>query len=467
MDQSLAWNEAGPVVETVRVPEHELPSEALLTFREPFSQYQVASVRSVRQGAAASRQHSMAFPGILEANQARALLDDWLKRTRYARETVRFAVPLPQADIVPGSVVRLPASGSDSDFLVTDVEDGILRTVSARQLLSSPPSPWGSSFPVTLPVVSGAIGKPHTLFLDLPAGIGSNEAQDQFRVALWQTPWVARTLSVSPEDTGFTVRATVGQPARVGRLTEPLAPGFLGRVGKGSLTVELFESEVTSVSRLQLLNGSNTAAVRSISGAWEILQFETAEQIGAEIWKLSGLLRGQLGTDDAMLSGAASDADFVVLDDAVVPAGLLPAEIGLQLNWRVDGSFLDTLPDNATTEAVGGLRALTPLSPAHFKAKPSEGGLVLSWVRRGRIDADRWEGSDIPLGEDVEQYRIDIAPAGGAIVRTVTASEPSWTYDAASIAADVAGAGEIDVTIRQLSAAVGWGVPARARFTLP
>lgn len=464
----LAWNEAGPMIETVRVPEHELPSEALLTFREPFSQYQVASVRSVQQGISGSRQHSMAFPGILEANQARALLDDWLKRTRYVRETVRFAVPLPQADIAPGTAVRLPASGNGSDFLVTDVEDGLLRTVSARQILAAPPTPWRSSIPAAFPVLSAAIGKPHTLFLDLPAGIGSNEAQDQFRVALWQTPWVARTLSVSPEDTGFAVRATVGQPARLGKLTEPLLPGFEGRIAKTtSISVELFESEVASVSRLQLLNGANTAAVRSASGAWEILQFETAEQVGAEIWKLSGLLRGQLGTDDAMLVGASSGADFVLLDDAVVPAGLLVGEIGLQLNWRVDGSFIDSLIDNAATEAVGGVRALTPLSPVHLKAHPANGDLAVSWVRRGRIDADRWDGSDIPLGEDVEQYRIEIAPADGAIVRTATAFEPSWLYEAASIAADFATAGEIDVTVRQFSTAVGWGVPARRRFTLP
>ncbi len=463
----LAWDEAGSVVETVRVPEHELPSEALLTFREPFSQYQVASVRSVSQGVAGSRQQSMAFPGILEANQARALLDDWLKRTRYARETVRFAVPLPQADIAPGTVLRLPASGNDSDFLVTDVEDGILRTVSARQILAAPPTPWRSSFPTTFPIVSAAIGKPHMLLLDLPAGIGGNEAQDQFRVALWQSPWVARTLSVSPEDTGFTVRATVGQPARVGRLTEPLAPGFVGRIDKAtSITVELFESEVASVSRLQLLNGANIAAVRSASGVWEILQFETAEQVGPEIWRLSGLLRGQSGTDDAMLAGATEGADFVVVDDAVVPAGLLAGEIGLQLNWRIDGSFVDSFADSGTVKTAGGLRALTPLSPVHLKACPSDGGLVFSWVRRGRVDADRWEGSDIPLGEDFEQYRIEIAPADGTVVRAATASEPSWIYDAASIAADFV-AGEIEVTVCQFSAAVGWGVPARRRFALP
>src|SRR5690606_12796543 len=125
------------------------------------------------------------------------------------------------------------------------------------------------------------------------------------------------------------------------------------------------------------------------------------------IWRLTGLLRGQLGTNDAMSVGAPAGADFVLLDDAVRPTGLLESEAGLLLNWRVGPSGADFSSSSfATSAQVGGLRALLPLSPVHLRGTRIGGDLQLSWIRRGRIDADKWEGLDIPLGEEREEYRL-------------------------------------------------------------
>lgn len=30
------------------------------------------------------------------------------------------------------------------------------------------------------------------------------------------------------------------------------------------------------------------------------------------------------------------------------------------------------------------------------------------WIRRGRIDEDRWIGEDIKIGEEREEYRVEI-----------------------------------------------------------
>lgn len=95
------------------------------------------------------------------------------------------------------------------------------------------------------------------------------------------------------------------------------------------------------------------------------------------------------------------------------------------------------------------------------------GGLALSWIRRGRIDADSWLAEEIPLGEETETYRVDIATAEGTVIRSETVSEPRWTYKAADIAADFAVRPEtLDVTVRQMSMAVGPGVAASASFPL-
>jgi hypothetical protein len=459
----------GPLVETVRLPDHQLPAEATLKFLNPLTEYQSASVRSTHLGAVGSREQDISFPGVLETGLAKALLDDWMKRTWYQRETATFSVVQPQADIVPGAIVRVPASGSPSNFLVTQVENGLVRRVAARQIVRDAPSPWRPSNPAGISAAPTVTGQPHVLFMDLPAGAGEGGPQAQFRAAIWQKPWRSQALFASPDEAGFVFRTTVGKAASLGRLVAALEPGFGGRIDRaGSILVELFDSEVASISWSQFLNGANAAAIRSGTGAWEIVQFQAAEEISPQLWRLSGLLRGQLGTDDAMIAGAPGGSDFVMIDDAVRPVGLMASEAGLLLNWRVGPSGSDLSSANFVTQAqVGGVRALLPLSPVHLKATKVGGELKLTWIRRGRIDADKWEGSDIPLGEEREEYRIEIAPAGGAIVRTEIVSEPQWLYSAAAISMDFGALpAEIDVTIRQLSVAAGWGNPATRRFIL-
>ena len=204
-------------------------------------------------------------------------------------------------------------------------------------------------------------------------------------------------------------------------------------------------------------------------GVWEIVQFETAEEVEPDIWKLGGLLRGQLGTDDATAAGADAGAHVVLLNEAVQAAGLSASEIGLLLNWRVGPSGGDfssaSFSDHSET---GGLRALLPLSPVHLRATMDPSGdLAIGWTRRGRLGADSWTASDIPLGEEREEYQVEIAHAGGAVVRTATSLTPGYVYEAADIAADFgAPPAEIDVTVRQLSLAAGWGIPATRRLSL-
>lgn len=465
----VAFSEDGRLTETERVPDDELPAEALLSFHSPLLDYQVASARSVRAGAPGSRQNALAFSGSLDSGQALALLEDWLERTWSQRETVTFLVE-PRIDIVPGSAITLQASGNPSEFLVVGIEKGLLHKVTARELLRKAPTPWKVSFPSSraLPAPSPA-GPPHVLFLDLPAAAGTGEAIDQFRIAVWQKPWRRQLVSVSPAEAGFAARGTVDVPATLGRLVEPLPPGFSGRLDRvTTATIELFDADLASVTTLQLLNGANAAAVRSASGSWEVLQFQVAEETSAGIWRLSGLLRGQLGTVDAMAAGSLAGADFVILNEAVVPAGLQANEAGLRLNWRVGPS--SAVPSDsafATTTQIGGLRALMPYAPVHLRGAWSDGDFLLAWVRCSRIDADRWDAGEIPLGEEAERYQVTIAPVAGEPVRIEVTSQPFWAYPGALMEADFGAVPpEIDFTVRQFSAAVGWGLPASRRLRL-
>ncbi len=462
-----------PVLETVRSPDHQLPSEVVLSFRDPLLDYQVVSVNHVRPGiqtgAKGRSQYAIGFPGMLDPGQGRALLGDWMARTWGSRERVTFAVAQPDAEVLPGATVRLP--GRNAAFVVTETEDGMVRRVSARQILPGPPAVWESSNPGLSPTAVQVVGQPLALFLDLPMGTGAGSAEEHFRVAAWQRPWKSQLVFASPESMGFVQRATLDLPADVGELREPLPSGVVGRIDhSASILVELYSGAFASISRAQLLNGANVVAIRSASGAWEIVQFESADEIAPNVWRLRSLLRGQLGTDDATGAGAIPGADLVVLGEAVQAAGLAANETGLLLNWRVGPAGSDFSGANFSDHSeIGGLRALQPLSPVHLKAdRNGAGDIVLSWTRRGRIDADSWEANDIALGEEREEYRVELASPSGPVVRSATVSGPALVYAGADIAADFgAMPPEIEVTVRQLSLSVGWGIPASRRFSFP
>ncbi len=465
----MVAEEDGASLEKVRTPDHELPAEAMLVYRDHMVSFQAGSVRATRVGATNQRQRTLSFPGVLEREQGQVLIADWLDRVWAGRETASFSVASYRQGYEPGSVITLPEQGT-SEFLVAEVEDGLVRRIKARRIDRAAPGAWANvpSEPQPEPVIHA--GLPHALFLDLPSRTSTAAPQNQFRVAAWQKPWKSLVLLASPEDTGFSQRAIITQPADVGELVEPLPPGsFEGRIDRTTaLTVSLFDAETASISRLQLLNGANAGAVRAQNGVWEIVQFSTAEEAAPGIWRLEGLLRGQLGTSDAMAAGAAAGSPFVILDDRIRPAGLLAGEVGLRLNWRVGRSGA-ILSDETFTrqEEAGGLRARLPLSPVHLRCRGAGGDLAFSWVRRGRVDADDWATTDIPLAEEREEYRLDIAPVGGAVIRSATVSSSNWTYPAASIAADFGGMpAALDITVRQISLAAGFGIPAMRRFEL-
>jgi hypothetical protein len=215
-----------------------------------------------------------------------------------------------------------------------------------------------------------------------------------------------------------------------------------------------------------LLSGGNAAAVQRGDGAWEVLQFATAELVGDRTYLLSRLLRGQAGSEWAMGAPLAAGAPFVILDAnlATLAAGL--GALGRALQLRVVAANRDygdatALILSATPQAT----ALMPLAPVHVKATRDGSGVTVSWIRRTRLDGDSWVG-EVPLGEDSEQYAFDIL-SGGSVVRTLTATTSSILYAAADELADFgAPQSALHVRVMQVSATVGRGFAADVTLTL-
>ncbi len=463
----LADIDGEPLWTENRGHDSDFPAEAALTFYNPTLDYEQASVRSRPVGAESRRVIGSDLPATLFEETALGAVEAALRANRIARRTLNFAISPTEQAIETGDAIRL-ADGPDGVFVVERIEDGAVRRIEARHHVALPPpgsyvtsgrgNPGGGG-------VSDAF-QPVLHFMDLPRL--TDAAPEKFAcIAGYCRPWRRIAISSSATNEGYRARVTLDRPARTGALSSPLLPGVSGRFDHANmLELDLHFGGLASAEGLAVLSGENRIAVKAENDAWEIIGFLSAEEIAPKRWRLSGLLRGLAGSQDATAAGAPAGAACVVLDEAVVPLGVGSEERGRSLNWLAE-SLGGGGGRVGPFALAGGERAETPLAPVHLHAeRRGNGDIAIGWTRCGRIDADGWEAADIPMDEPQERYRVDLA-AGGDVVRSVELTEPSLLYPAADELADF-GARQtaIDVTVRQMGRAVPLGVPARSVINL-
>ena len=99
-----------------------------------------------------------------------------------------------------------------------------------------------------------------------------------------------------------------------------------------------------------------------------------------------------------------------------------------------------------------------------MRATPDPGGAQISWIRRTRIDGDIWGQTEVPLGEDSEDYVLEIR-SSGMVVRAAALTSPAFAYTDAMRASDV-WTGGYTVAVAQVSNRYGTG-PFREHFVAP
>jgi hypothetical protein len=227
--------------------------------------------------------------------------------------------------------------------------------------------------------------------------------------------------------------------------------------------VQLISGALSSADDITVLGGANALAVENADGEWEVLQFANAELIGTNQWKLTRLLRGQLGSEGAMMDPVPAGARIIVLDAAVLQTSIPQAQYALPFNYLwgpQDKPISDPAYQGALKQFAGiGYR---PYSPCHVAgAQAGSGDIALNWIRRTRLGGDSWEQTEVPLGEESESYELDIYNAAGTnVLRTLSATSPSLIYTAAQQSSDFGGGGTpfpLDVAVYQLSSIFGRG----------
>ena len=443
-----------------RGQETELPASAKIRFISGEDDYRQAVAEARRLSGASGRVAQADLPIVLEDGLSAGIAETWLFENWAARERASFTLPPSALALEPGDVVTLQQGTKSRALRVTEIAEHGAREITARGI---DPDVYGrvgapERLPRPSPVIQ--IGPPAAAFLDLPLLSGA-EAPEAGYIAAVQQPWPGGVaVYASPQTSGYALKGVIPAPATLGRTLDPLYAGPEGRIDwAAKVRVKLSFGTLTSADLVSVGSGVNLAAVRNADGEWEVLQFLNAVLVDVGTYELTGLLRGQGGTEGAMRAPVAANALFVVLDAAVMQLPLGLNDLNLPLNWRYgpsnrgigDASYV------VTQHAFKGL-GRRPLSPARVKGARAVGGdLTVTWERRTRVGGDSWDASEVPLGEDIEAYEIEIM-SGAVVKRTILAAGPVAVYTAAQQVIDF-GSVQIAVSVRvyQMSTLYGRG----------
>lgn len=453
--EGLALPATGDSVRADRTLEAR-PGVARVRFIDGDTDYQTGSVvvRSAGEGGGLD----MDLPAVCSRSLAQAAAARALETGREDRLTVSLG-PLEALALEPGDTVSIV--GDERLWRALRVDAGetwsaVLEPVSKVRMGENDAIPSGS-------FAHSAAGAPFFRMIDLPPLM--DEGGDPRPIAVVSAePWRPMRVFAGADPTSLTARGGIPEPATVGQLSEQLSPGVPHRWDRvNTVEVRVEGQTPESLPDSAVLAGGNAVAVETPMG-WEIIQFRTAELVGGETWRLSGLLRGQQGTEDAMAAGAMAGAAAVFLRSNLERVISPPAERALPLIWRAApaGAPPGGAGASEITFAPTGLYE-RPWSPARLRcAAAGDGGFDLTWLPRSRLGGDRWDG-EIRLA-DPRRYRITILKAGNAI-RSFEVDGETALYPGTDVALDFPDGLEAgEWAVAQWGEAYGWGVEARAGF---
>lgn len=282
------------------------------------------------------------------------------------------------------------------------------------------------------------------------------------------TSWPGAQIQSSIDDVTFSGVAEINESAVFGTCTTTLG-NFTG-VGfdeVNSVTVSIANGTLDSSTRTAMLADQTINAM--LIGS-EVIRFRTATLSSTGIYVLTGLLRGQRGTEWA-ISGHTSNERCVLLrtrglrrvTTQVGEIGQVRYLRGVTLGKSASGVTSESFTDTGV--------ALKPFAPVDLRAsRSSSDALVLTWKRRTRL-TQRFAGSggiSTPLDDTSESYDVEIYDATyTTLKRTIYGvTSATATYTAAQQVADF---GSLQTTVYakvyQVSSSVGRGYALTASAT--
>ena len=453
-DLGAGAEQAAPeLVETMRAQEAELPLSMSVSYKAADGDYTPGAQQALRRVGVTEQQAGTELAIVLTDDHAAQiaqvlLYEPWAARTKRA-----VTVGMEWARIEPTDVIEIDDGAFSYTVRVIDraEQNGVLKL----QCEDMDPDVYTSTAvggTVGAGGVAALAGPTRAELLDIPLLRDADDSASFYLAGSGYRPeWRGGALFVSNSGADYVRAATLDRVAVMGRCTTILGDFLGGNVFDefSTLEVSIAVGDLSTVTAAQMLNNMNAAVVGD-----EILQFRTATLLSPGLYRLTGFLRGRRGTEQHMGTHVA-DERFVLLTTAALQRPAFPLDLlNIEQNYKAvsEGGALADVEAQAFTNTGAGLK---PLSPVHLDvvALPSSAGYSVRWVRRTRIGGVWVDGSDAPVGETSERYRVRVL-FGTAVEETQTVTTNSATV----------GVGE-DLTYRlievaQISDTVGPGFTA-------
>jgi hypothetical protein len=451
-DLGAGNEDPGELIEPDRAQETDLPAEVVISYAALSADHQTGTQRSQRIVTRSQQRIAIEIPVVLPDQTAAAIADVLLADAWTSRTGRKIALTRKWCHIEPTDVIELNDGEFEYRCRVADKEeDGpVVRLVLRDEALATY-SPESRS--TNTPGGGGAVridGPTRLELLDIPLLTGTSSTPGLYMAAAGFRPGWRGARVFRSTGGAFAPVLDIKRAATIGYTIDAL-PNFRGGniVDRlNAVTVEMLSGTLESITRAALLRDGNTAVLGD-----EVIQFQTAELIADRTYRLSGLLRGRLGTEQFINVHGSGDR-FVLLDSRISRAQDDATRAGLASNYKpvTVGQSLD---ETAPQSFVNTQAALKPLSPVHLRVVRTDGGQYLaSWIRRTRLDVGWIDGADAALYEKFERYRVTVLD-GASVVELQTVNTPTATLS--PMGADYSG---FTVTVCQLSDAIGPGFPS-------
>lgn len=457
-DAGARSTSGGGRTEIMRRAAGSVPGEVSIAFYDSARDYQTGLQRASSEPSSL-RSDRRTLPAVMSADAAKAFAEYRLAWLRAGRATAKVHLPPRLSGIRPGALIRLEGQAG-----VWKVERWTLGAsgLATLELVRVPGSGFASApganpgRPIGHPDIPHGPTTIHLLDLPLYEDQPSNKAKLFVAAAGAMAGWRRAEMMTSYDGgASWSAAGATAAPAVIGTTLGVLGAGGSTLLDlRNEVEIELLNDAmwIEARSDAALVGGANLAVIGD-----ELVQFGKAAALGGRRFRLSRLLRGRRGTEWATRTHAAGEP-FVLVETAAIlaiepPAAVLGGEARLLASGLGDGE-----EGVVATQTIAG-ETLRPPSPVHLKAeRQPNGDIFVSWVRRSRNGWAWLSGSDTPLGEEAEAYRLTLSGAG--YQRTLTLSAPAFTYTAEAQAVDGL-QGVLSIEVLQL----GTAAPSRPAQT--
>lgn len=459
----------------IRQQESELLRQVAIDFIDRENSYQIGSTSGTRSEATNFNVSKIQLPLALDQGYVRSLADQIVQESWAQRESGEMSLSSSLFKLDPGDGLLFDVDGRQMKAIITSSELGNYRKVS---FLSHEPAIYEKdnfSGRSQIRFDPNAYGKSVVEFLDIPILTGEERSPWAPRIAAYQNPFPVG-VNIYLKDTvtsGLTLLNSIPQKTEMGRTLTSLVPGLPWVINyEASLEVKVsnINFQPTSNTEEEVFAGENAIAVKNSDGFWEIIQYVNVTLLTSSSYRLSGLIRGQLGTEADMVDIPINSRVVFLRTKSLSSLGISVDQKKSTLTYRYGASENDVaganyVDETLTFRAVG----LMPYAPGDVQAQrvdPS-GDMEISWKRRTRFNGDSWEEDDVPLNEEYEQYDLEIWNGGSVVKLIAGLSNPLYTYTSADQILNFGSVQDsVHVKVYQISSTVGRGHAADKVVTI-